>query len=364
MTRAGVEPRKVQQALLAWYDKEARDLPWRGTKDPFGILVSEIMLQQTRVPVVRERWTRFLKRFPDPSSLAAAQEAEVLAEWAGLGYYRRAKSLQAAARILVERHGGLLPREVAQLEALPGVGPYTAGAIASIAFGLRAPLVDGNLERVFARWERIAAPAGSPQLKARSWDLARALLPDSRTGDWNQALMELGATLCTPRSPRCADCPVSFRCRSSALGDAERFPTPKLRRATVEVEVEIALLERRGRLLFRQRGEGERMAGLYELPTRETAFSSKEAPLVHQPAWPKGLSAGVALDLPRLLATVTHHKITARARRAQGTPLPAQDTHWLTPEEALVRGVTALTRKVLLHPSFRGARLPREKSPR
>jgi len=221
-------------------------LPWRRTCDPYAIWVSEAMLQQTRVSVVIPFYERFLRDFPNLASLARAPEERVLARWAGLGYYRRARHLRAAAALAVERHGGNLPDDPQAFADLPGVGRYTMGAVYSIAFGRRLPVVDGNVERVLAR---LFALAGD---REAFWSLAAELVPARHPGDFNQAVMELGATICTPRAPACGACPVALRCRARRLGRVDDFPVVAPRPATRQVRVAAALVEsRRGIYLER-----------------------------------------------------------------------------------------------------------------
>ena len=218
----------LRQRLLAWYANNRRDLPWRRSADPYRIWLSEIMLQQTRVAAVLDHYRAFLARFPTVEQLAAAPLSSVLAAWSGLGYYRRARALHRAARQIVERHGSRLPRTLPELRALPGVGRYTSAALASIAFGVPAAAVDGNVERVFSRLlaapNHAGEPSSPPALHGRSpespkrldcWALAEALLDRRRPGDWNQALMELGATVCLPRQPQCGRCPLKRWCATS-----------------------------------------------------------------------------------------------------------------------------------------------------
>lgn len=256
-----------QRRLLAWYRRHRRDLPWRRTRDPYAILVSELMLQQTRVAVVEDRWRRFLERFPDVEALAGASADDVLALWSGLGYYGRARRLHAAARTIRDRFGGRVPHEAERLRELQGVGAYTAAAVASIAFDRPEPLVDGNVARVLARWFRLR---GDPRAGGTARRLARRaaeLVPrEGGAGEWNQALMELGALVCLPRRPRCGACPVASSCGAATEGRPERYPGPgRAARPEQESVVRVAL-ERNGRWLLRRNGAGETPEGLFEFP--------------------------------------------------------------------------------------------------
>lgn len=223
--RAGEERRRLalpahaprfRRRLLAWYGRHRRPLPWRATRDPYAILVSEVMLQQTQVARVEDYWTRFLARYPTVDDLASASADAVRASWAGLGYYARARNLHAAARTVVREHDGALPRDPAALARLPGIGRYTAAAVASIAFGADVGTVDTNVARVLARAFRLRGAKQSAERARRTWRLVDALVPRGRAGDWNQALMDLGATICTARAPRCPACPVRAACRAGA----------------------------------------------------------------------------------------------------------------------------------------------------
>ena len=227
------KPARRRRALLAWYDRHRRTLPWRARQgeraDPYRVWLSEIMLQQTTVRAVAPYYARFLARWPDVRALAAAPLDDVLKAWAGLGYYARARNLHACARAVVERHGGSVPGDEAALRALPGIGDYTAAAIAAIAFDLPASPVDGNIERVVARLFAVEEPL--PGAKPRLRQLARAMTPQRRAGDFAQAMMDLGATICSPKKPACALCPWNESCVGFARGDAETFPAPHRRNA-------------------------------------------------------------------------------------------------------------------------------------
>lgn len=268
--------RAVRRALLAHYDRTRRDLPWRGERDPYRVWVSEVMLQQTRVEAVIPYYRRWLERFPDLDTLAVADPDDVLLAWQGLGYYRRARALQVAARVVRERHGGSLPPDYGSLRALPGVGEYTAGAVASIAFGARVGAVDGNVRRVLSRLHD-EATLSPRRLRA----LADGWVDMERPGDWNQALMELGATLCSPRSPGCGECPLSRWCRARAAGTVEERPAPGRAQRVPRVTLATAVLvDARGRGLLVRRHEGGLLGGLWAFPDREVPSEATAAELV------------------------------------------------------------------------------------
>ena len=263
--------RALRARLLAWYHAHRRDLPWRRTRDPYAIWVSEAMLQQTRVETVVPYYERFLGRFPDVGALARADLDEVLGLWTGLGYYSRARNLHRAAREVVERHAGCLPDDARALRELPGVGRYTAGAVASIAFDRPEPIVDGNVARVLARLLGIREDVDTASCRARLWREAAALAQGPEPGALNQALMELGATVCTPRGPRCGSCPVARRCAARSSGDPEALPRKARRMRVRPVRAVAGLVLRRGLALAVQRPERGLLAGLWELPGGEQA---------------------------------------------------------------------------------------------
>ncbi|MCG8592379.1 MAG: A/G-specific adenine glycosylase [Proteobacteria bacterium] len=257
--------RRLRNALLSWYDAHRRDLPWRRSRDPYAIWVSETMLQQTRVETVIPYYERFLRRFPDVATLAAAEPDRLMELWAGLGYYSRARNLQKAAQ-QVQAAGGEFPSDAAGWRELPGVGRYTAGAVTSIAFDQPEPIVDGNVARVFSRLFGIREDIRSAPVVAQLWERAAQLARGVRPGDLNQALMELGATLCTPRSPRCLLCPVRRHCDAHAAGDAEALPVKAKKAAPRAMEAVAAWIERGGRTLAVRRPPGGLLGGLWELP--------------------------------------------------------------------------------------------------
>lgn len=264
----------MQNILLNWYDACKRDLPWRRSRDPYAIWVSEIMLQQTRAETVIGYWTRFMAQFPTVETLAAAPEQDVLKAWEGLGYYSRARNLRKCAQVVVAEYDGKFPADLAALRKLPGIGDYTAGAVASIAFGIRTPAVDGNVERVVSRLRGIREDVGIPSVKRQLRAEADALVPADRPGDFNQAMMELGARVCQP-APRCADCPVSAFCDANAVGDADALPMKQRKAPPRILPRGIALIFHQGRVLLHQREE-RLLHGLWCFPGFDHAISAKE----------------------------------------------------------------------------------------
>jgi A/G-specific adenine glycosylase len=259
--------------LLVWYDRHRRNLPWRlptgsaAALDPYHVLVSEAMLQQTQVATVIPYFHRFLERFPTLQSLAQADEQEVLRAWQGLGYYSRARNLQAAARRVIQEHDGAIPRTVDALLRLPGIGRYTAGAVASIAFDCRAPIVDGNVARVVCRLDRIESDPREKPTQELLWQRATEILPKRRCGDFNSALMELGATVCTPRNPKCLLCPVREHCEAQAAGVQEQIPPPRAAKPTPLLTRDVLCVRRNDRYLIEQRPAKGRWAGMWQFVT-------------------------------------------------------------------------------------------------
>jgi A/G-specific adenine glycosylase len=264
----GARIRRLRRRLLEWYARYQRDLPWRRTRDPYRIWISEVMLQQTRVAAVIPYYERFLERFPDVGALANAPQQQLLAAWAGLGYYSRARNLQKAARAIAEL--GQFPRDYDSLRALAGVGDYTASAIASIAFDLPHPVLDGNVLRVLSRMTAEQGNIRSQPVRQRLRERAGRLLDTERPGEFNQALMELGATVCLPKRPLCRECPVSRYCEARRQGQENRLPVRTERPGPERVEKHLLLIEQAGRVLLWQRPPGSRrLAGFWELPEWE-----------------------------------------------------------------------------------------------
>ena len=253
------------QTILSWYDQGHRDLPWRRTQDPYRIWISEIMLQQTRAETVVSYYERFLARYPTVQDLASAPEEELLKAWEGLGYYSRARSLQKAAKAIVSQYDGQLPADLNKLRALPGVGDYTAGAIASIAFGIPAAAVDGNVERVLCRWDAITDEVGTPAVRRQIAARAQALVPRDRPGAFANAMMEMGATMCTPKNPRCLLCPVREGCLGFAQGIAQELPHKAKKKAQRVENRAVLLVFCDNRVLIVKRQE-KLLGGLFVFP--------------------------------------------------------------------------------------------------
>ena len=269
-----VEIPKFRRRLLSWFAERQRDLLWRRTRDPYRIWLSEIMLQQTRVAAVIPYFERFLEEFPDVRALARARSDRVLARWAGLGYYSRAKNLQRAAKEIVARHAGEFPRDYEAALELPGIGRYTAAAVLSIAYEAPHAVLDGNVARVLARVGAIRGDLRAPGMWRKLEASAQDLLAAKAPGNWNQAMMELGATVCTPKSPRCEECPVESWCRARKLGITQELPAARKKRETVDVTLAAAvLLDPRGRtLLVRKRnGDGALFSRMWQFPAVEVS---------------------------------------------------------------------------------------------
>ena len=288
--------------LLSWYDANRRALPFRGTKDPYRIWVSEIMLQQTRTETVSAYYLRFLNRFPDVFALADAPEEDVLKCWEGLGYYSRARNLHKAAKVITEKYHGAFPADLDLLRGLPGVGDYTAAAVASIAFDLPAPAMDGNLTRVLSRFHGIREDVDIPSVKHRLAELGREDMPDIRCGDFNQALMDLGATVCTPGTPDCEACPLRSLCSAYQAGDAEALPIKAAAKPPKDVAMAVALITCRGRVWMNQRKE-TLLKNLWVYHLTENCESRPEAEKAIRNL---GLRASFQMELGKARHVFTH----------------------------------------------------------
>lgn len=318
----------VSTLLLDWYRHGHRDLPWRRTSDPYRIWVSEIMLQQTRAQAVIPYYERFLARFPTVEALAAASEDEVLALWAGLGYYSRARNLRLAARQIAA--AGRFPSEYDAIRALPGIGDYTAAAIASIAFQLPHAVLDGNVLRVVARMENDAADIGAPRTRERFRAVAQSWLDIREPGAFNQALMEIGATVCLPKNPLCLLCPLADRCQARAAGNAAQLPVKLHRTEPVQIEAVLLVIRSVRRVLLRRRhASARRMAGFWELPAPEDLPAAR-----------------LGKTLGEFRHTITHHHYRFTVLAARGRPTGAE-YEWFEPPRLLAIPLSTSARKAL-----------------
>ncbi|MCY1046308.1 A/G-specific adenine glycosylase [Corallococcus sp. bb12-1] len=338
--------------LLSWYDRNKRDLPWRRTRDPYAIWLSEVMLQQTQVSTVIPYWERFLARFPTVKALAAAPLDDVLSGWKGLGYYTRARNLHRAAQEVVERFGGKFPPTAEQLITLPGFGRYTAGAVASIAFGEPAPIVDGNVARVLSRLFEVEGLPGDRDREATLWALASELAKGERPGDFNQALMEHGATTCRPESPLCLLCPVRDGCFAYRKGRVHELPPAKVRAAPRKLFLALAVWPHAGTLLFARRADKGLFGGLWELPAVEVEEDTPEAEAVQRLSSTLGATLTLEGTLDSVRRQLTHRDLTLRLLRVSGGPRPTkspafQELRWCTPQEAEALGMSTAMQRAL-----------------
>jgi len=334
--------RSVRRRLICWYRRVRRALPWRDTADPYRIWVAEIMLQQTRVAAVLPYYERFLARFPDVAALAAAGEDEVLAAWAGLGYYARARNLHQASRRIAAT--GVFPRDYDSIRALPGVGRYTAAAIASIAFGLPCAVVDGNVLRVLARLTAEQGQIGAAATRRRLEMVAQHLLDPRRPGEFNQALMELGATVCLPKGPACAACPLESDCEARRRSLETELPRRRRAGPPLRISKTLLLVEHEGKILLRRRDSG-RLAGFWELPEADEA--------------PEALAIG---ERGRFRHAITNHDFRLTVVEARLSRAPA-GCHWISKARLGTLPLATTARKALAL-AWRAAAGPGASQPR
>jgi A/G-specific adenine glycosylase len=323
-----------RRRLLRWFSANARELPWRENRDPYRVWLSEIMLQQTQVATVRPYFLRFVETFPTIAALAAADEQLVLRLWEGLGYYRRARQLHAAARKIVAEHAGVFPDRPERVRQLPGIGRYTAGAILSIAFDQPEPIVEANTQRLLARLLPYEGDLSTTAAQAALWQAAADLVPRRGAGQFNQAMMELGSLVCVPKVPRCGECPVAELCPALRLGIEQRVPLPKAKPKCEEVREAAVAVWRGGRVLLLQRQPGERWAGLWDFPRFELPAIAAKNDLAAQVERLTGLVIEPGDQVTTLRHGVTRFRITLEChearyvRRNRRTQTPAQ---WASP---------------------------------
>jgi A/G-specific adenine glycosylase len=314
----------LPRRLLNWYHKHGRTLPWRDHPDPYAVWVSEIMLQQTRVDTVIPYFEKWMNLFPDVRALANASEQEVLNAWEGLGYYSRARNLHKAAKIVADKFNGELPRDLTDLRSLPGIGRYTVGAIASMAFGMDEPTLDGNLRRVFARLFDVSESADAPAGEKILWELAAQNLPKGEAGDYNQALMDLGATICLPKNPRCLLCPLIEICEARKNGTQDIRPVLKLKKSVPHYIHAAAVIIQRGRVLLRQRPTDGLLGGMWEFPNgRVNADPAKELTKILNAAYKLKVRKKEALGVVQ--HAYTHFKVTVHAFRCEPVSIPKKE---------------------------------------
>jgi len=333
--------------LLAWHKRHGRhDLPWQGTRDAYRIWVSEIMLQQTQVAAVIPYYQRFLGRFPDIAALAAAPQDEVLRLWSGLGYYSRARNLQRAAQLVMDHHGGVFPRALDEIAALPGIGRSTAAAIAAFAYDTRAAILDGNVKRVLARHFAVAGYPGEKRVENQLWQLAEEQLPPRAIASYTQAIMDLGTTLCTRAQPAYADCPLAARCAALALGRVSDFPAPRPAKALPTRTTHMLLLLREGELLLEKRPPSGIWGGLWSLPEIDDAARVRAHCRTHY-----GCSIAAPQPLAPLAHGFTHFKLQIQPlvceveKLAQSARAPGQI--WLSLEDAHGAAIPVPVRKLI-----------------
>jgi A/G-specific adenine glycosylase len=323
-------PASIRHRILNWYRKNKRDLPWRGTHDPYRIWISEIMLQQTRVAAVIPYYQRFLDRFPNVEALRCAKEHDLLAAWAGLGYYSRARNLQKAASKIIEL--GEFPKDYPTLRTLPGIGDYTAAAIASIAFDLPYAVLDGNVIRVLSRLTGESGNVDSVVVRARLRAVADSVIDPRHPGEFNQGLMELGATVCLPKQPHCLVCPLARDCRARESGRQNDLPLKSARPATIDVQIQLLVIEKADKILaWKRPADSRRLAGFWELP------ESAQLP-----------RARVETRIARFRHTIVNTNFSYDVHRASLLRAPA-DFEWLAKDQLHEFPLSTATRKALAH---------------
>ena len=344
------ENSKLRRNLLAWYDRNRRNLPWRKSQDPYQIWVSEVMLQQTRVDTVLPYYERFMRRFPTASALAAAEEDEVMSLWSGLGYYRRARLLHRGVKEVAAQYGGEVPADATARRALPGIGRYTAGAIGSIAFDQPEPLVDGNVARVFARLYGIETPLGQADTERRLWDEATRLVKGPRPGTLNQALMELGALICTKSKPNCGECPVARHCTALASARTETLPVPR-RKVPPRPTPLLALLATTedDEAVWLSRGQDSLFGGLWNLPMADPAAVDGVRGLLHT-AGLKGRSPSA--PIAQFKHVLTHRRLEISLYRLRASGRESDVLRSARPKDLNALGLSTLTKKALKQGGF------------
>ncbi len=343
----------IQRALLTWYRRSRRDLPWRRTSDPYHILIAEFMLQQTQVDTVIPYYHRFLDRFPDLETLSESSQSGVLKVWEGLGYYTRARNLHRAAKAIVERFGGVIPRTYADLVSLPGFGPYTTAAVLSIAFNRPHAVVDGNVIRVLCRVFGIVLDVARTSTKKQLSDLAKRLLPKTVAGDFNQAIMELGAVVCRPRSPDCGSCPISRSCEALSTDCTDSLPVRSPKKPRPHHTMGVAIVQRGDEVLISRRPQSGLLAGLWEFPCgRVGDGESLESCCLRAARAVTGIDATVQSRFRTVDHAYTHLSVTMHAflctyERGTARPVACADVRWVAPGRLSEYAFSRANRKLI-----------------
>ncbi len=343
----------LRRRLLLWFRRNGRPLPWRGARDPYRVWVSEILLQQTRIRTALPYYERFVRAFPTVKDLASADEDSVMKLWEGLGYYTRARNLHRAARIIVNDFGGRFPTRAEDWQRLPGVGRYTAGAIASIAFGERVPILDGNAKRVLSRLFAIEECIDDARTQNLLWSIAEVLVPQKSSGAFNQALMELGSRICTPRRPQCPECPIERSCEARALGRQEMLPVRRAKKTLPHYDIVAAAIEKNGRFLLGKRPSTDLLGGLWEFPGgKARRKESHQDALVREIKEELGIGIRVGPLVVSIRHAYSHFKITLHIYRCQitrGRPRPLYHTEirWVSRRQFNRYAIPTADRKVL-----------------
>lgn len=331
--------RSLQKKLLDWYRKERREMPWRHNRNPYRILVSEFMLQQTQVKTVIPYFERWMKSFPTIQKLALARESSVLKHWEGLGYYSRARNLKKAAQIILNNHRGKVPDSMKEIMKLPGVGRYTAGAVLSIAFGQKVPVLDGNVKRVLSRLFLLDENGKTRKSESILWEVMDNLLPDSEAGNFNQACMELGATICLPKNPHCLHCPLKQKCEAQKVKQQNSYPPKQGRVSSSKINVSVAVIFRHKKIYIQKRKIGQLLGGLWEFPGGKFKQNESSEQCLHREI---NEELGVTIHIDEKLMVIKHsytrfrvtlHVFLCRIRSGQISPSQCDEWSWVKTEE-------------------------------
>lgn len=343
----------LSSLLLKWFDKNKRDLPWRKNKDPYAVWISEIMLQQTQVDTVIPFYTRWMKAFPDIAALAHASPDAILKHWEGLGYYTRVRNLHKAAEIILEKHKGIFPEDFQTVLSLPGIGRYTSGAILSIAFDQKLPVLDGNVMRVFARLFLINEPVNSAPVQKKLWKKAEELMPSKRTGDYNQSLMELGALICTPKNPQCALCPLQKICLAKKEGSPSLLPVKTPKTKIEKIRTVIALLWRKNKIFIQKRKAEGFLGGLWEFPGGKVEKQeSEEEALQREIKEELGIAIEIIKPRPLIRHAYTRFQVTlypfdCKPLSNKITRTSATEHQWVKPQALSSFAFPAANKKLI-----------------